>query len=114
MSLSAHPAPIVQPQYGFAFCHELLPFLVGSFHQQNNPAPLLHVHYRRFLTSTSQSAPVPRLGTQVLVGLPLERLPSHRGDRFPGYAHQPKTDSRHLYAGRRSGSKRIAPELLPG
>jgi len=48
------------------------------------------------------------------MGLPLERLPSHRGDRFPGYTHEPETDSRHLYAGRRSGSKRISPELIPG
>ena len=95
------------------FRHELLPLLVDSFLQQNNLAPSLHVHYRRFTATTSQSAPVPRIGTQVLVGLPLRRLPFHRGDRFPGYTHEPETDSRHLYAGRRSGSKRIPPELIP-
>ena len=73
----------------------------------------LHIHYRHFVKTTSRSAPVPRVGTQVLVGPPLERLPSHRGDRFPGYAYEPETDSRHLYAGRRSGSRRISPELIP-
>ena len=41
------------------------------------------------------------------------RIPSHRGDRFPGCTHEPETDSRHLNAGRRSGSNRIAPELIP-
>ena len=30
---------------------------------------------------------MPRIGTRVLVGLPLERLPWHRGDRFPVVAH---------------------------
>ena len=87
--------------------------MVGPIQQQDNPVPSLHVHYRRFITTTDQSAPVPRIGTQVLMGLPLERLPLHRGDRFPGYTHEPETDSRHLYAGRRSGSKRISPELIP-
>ena len=38
-------------------------------------APSLHVHYRRFITNTDQSAPVPRIGTQILVGLPLGSLP---------------------------------------
>ena len=57
------------------FCHELLLSQVGSIHQLNNLAPSLHVHYRRFITTTNQSAPVPRIGTQVLVGLPLGRLP---------------------------------------
>ena len=46
-------------------------------------APSLHRHDSDFITTTSDSIPVPRIGTQVLVGAPLERLPSHRDDWFP-------------------------------
>ena len=46
-------------------------------------APSLHRQYSDFLTTTSDSVPGPRIGTQVLVGSPLERLPSHRDDWFP-------------------------------
>ena len=60
--------------YGFAVVMNSS-FAVGSFHQLNNLVPSLHVHYRRFLTTTDQSAPVPRISTQVLVVLPLGRLP---------------------------------------
>ena len=48
-------------------------------------APSLHRHYSDFITTTSDSVPVPRIGTQVLVGSPLERLPSHRDDWFPQF-----------------------------
>ena len=41
-------------------------------------APSPHRQYSDFLTTTSDSVPGPRIGTQVLVGSPLERLPSHR------------------------------------
>jgi hypothetical protein len=60
------------------------------------------------------SAPVPRIGTLALVGLPLGLLPWHRGDRFPGSMFEPGSDSRHLHAGRHAGSKRISPALIPG
>ena len=76
--------------------------------------PSLQLHYTAFLTTTGHSAPVPRIGTLVLVGLPLGRLPSYRDDRFPGSVHKPESDSRHLNAGRRSGSKQVSPELIPG
>ena len=76
-------------------------------------APSLHAHYRHFLATTSPSAPVPRIGTQALVGPPLGLLPSHRGDRFPGYLLEPESESRHLNAGRHTGSKRISPVLIP-
>ena len=46
-------------------------------------APSLHRHDSDFITTTSDSVPVPRIGTQVLVGSPRERLPSHRDDWFP-------------------------------
>ena len=77
-------------------------------------APSLHAHYRHFIATTSPSAPVPRIGTLALVGLPLGLLPWHRGDRFPGSLFEPGSDSRHLNAGRHAGSKRISPALIPG
>ena len=78
--------------------------------------PSLQLHYTAFLTTAGHSAPVPRIGTQALVGLPLGRLPSHRDDRFPGSIHEPESDSdsRHLNAGRRSVSKQVSSELVPG
>ena len=51
-------------------------------------APSLHRHYSDFITPTSDSVPVPRIGTQVLVGSPLERLPSHRDDWFPQFRRE--------------------------
>src|SRR5262249_32304158 len=60
-----------------------------------------------------QSVPVPRIGTIGLGGLPLGPFPWHRSDRFPGSLFEPESDSRHLNAGRRADSKRIASTLLP-
>ena len=51
-------------------------------------APSLHRHCSDFSTTTSDSAPVPRIGTQFLVGSPLERLPSHRDDWFPQFRRE--------------------------
>jgi len=48
-------------------------------------APSLQPHYRTFIAIAGHSAPVPGIGTLVLVGLPLGRLPSHPGDRFPRF-----------------------------
>src|SRR3954451_8159935 len=58
-------------------------------------APSLRAHYRHFLATTSPSAPVPRIGTLALVGLPLGRLPWHRGDRFPGGSSSEISALRH-------------------
>ena len=46
-------------------------------------APSPHRQYSDFLTTTGDSVPGPRIGTQVFVRSPLERLPSHRDDWFP-------------------------------
>jgi len=74
---------------------------------------LLQRHYSAFVARTGCSVPVPRIGTQTLAGSPLESLPSHRGDRFPGSTHEPETDSRHLHAGRHADSMRISSALIP-
>ena len=77
-------------------------------------APSLHRHDRDFITTTSDSVPGPRIGTQVLVGSPRERLPSHRDDWFPP-CHRDAWTRRtpHLHAGHRLGRLQGTPRLLP-
>jgi len=87
-------------------------FLVGWVFLRADSSPSLHLHYRDFITTTGWSAPVPCLGTLTLVGPPLEFLPCHQDDRFPCSVQEPKTDSRHLYAGPRPGSKQVSPGLF--
>src|SRR3954454_14603414 len=77
VTLSRHTAPDVQPfpcgmENGFALATELLPLPVGPGSRRNTAAPLVQFHYRTFLyrtflPPTSCSAPVPRLGTLILV-----------------------------------------------
>ena len=57
------------------FSHRFLPSLVDQSLKPDEPTPSLHPHYRDFITTTSWSAPVPRIGTLVLGGPPLEFLP---------------------------------------
>ena len=101
------------------FClhpHLLLESPVG-YGQDHPTSPLRSIAITAtFITTTSDSVPVPRIGTQVLVGSPLERLPSHRDDWFPQFRRkacqwQPKTahlwqpKTAHFWGGRlgRSG-----------
>ena len=67
----------------------------------------------RFTTNTGRSAPVPGIGTLILVGHPLGLLPLHPDDRFPGSLREPKPSSRRLYTGRHVGSKQVSPTLIP-
>ena len=77
-------------------------------------APSLHRHYSDFITTTSDSVPVPRIGTQVLVGSPLERLPSHRDDWFPQF-HREAWDQAHATCTPDTAwaAFRATPRLLP-
>ncbi|MDO9581128.1 MAG: hypothetical protein Q7J06_11295, partial [Bacteroidales bacterium] len=81
--------------------------MVDQTIRPDDPTPSLHSHYRNFNTTTSWSAPVPRIGTLILVVLPLEFLPKHRDDRFPRSAQEPVSGSRYLYAGCRPSSKQV-------
>jgi hypothetical protein len=56
---------------------------------------------------------MPRIGTLMLMGLPLAFLPLHRGDRFPRSTPEPESSSRHLNAGRRPDSKQVSSEIIP-
>ena len=76
-------------------------------------APSLHRHYSDFITTTSDSVSVPRIGTQVLVGSPLKRLPSHRDDWFPQFHREAWTRLTHLHAGHRLGSLQGNPQTSP-
>jgi len=48
---------------------------VGLSIKPNSVAPSLQCHYSTLITTTRNSAPVLRIGTRVLVVLPLEHLP---------------------------------------
>ena len=116
VTVSRHPALIISPLIIKRLCLTpwLLPSLVDQTVRPDDPTPSLHPHYRDFNTTTSWSAPVPRIGTLTLMGPPLEFLPYHRDDRFPRSAQEPGSGSRHLYAGRHPGSKQVSPGLILG
>ena len=68
--------PAVPPQAnGFALSKRFLPLPVDPPIKPDGAAPLLQHHYSAFITHTGNSAPVLRLGTLTLAGLPLEWLP---------------------------------------
>ncbi len=100
-------------QNGFALLNGSSQYLVDQILKLINATPWLHLHYRGFIATTSCSAPVPRIGTLMLVGSPLAFLPYHQDDRFPRSVQKPDSESRHLYAGGRPGSKQVSPELIP-
>jgi hypothetical protein len=64
---------------GFALATELLPLPVGSGSQLNNAAPSIQLHYRAFHSTTSCSAPVPRIGTLILAVLATRTSPFASG-----------------------------------
>jgi hypothetical protein len=65
---SYHLAAHITKRRGLALW--LLPSLVGQTVRPDDPTPSLHLHYRDFNATTSQSAPVSRIGTLTLVGAP--------------------------------------------
>ena len=86
VNVSAHPAPAIEP---LRFPNHTLgnrkrlcliqndssQSLVDHRLKPDSVAPLLQHHYSAFITHTGNSAPVLRLGTLTLAGLPLEWLP---------------------------------------
>ncbi len=79
MNRSIHTALLIQSisTIDFALIQRLLPFLVDLILKPDEPTPSLHPHYRDFITNTGWSAPVPRIGTLILVGPLLAFLPYH-------------------------------------
>ncbi len=75
---------------------------------------MLQHHYSTFIATTGSSAPVLRVGTQVLAGSLLEPLPWHRNDRFPRSTQKPVLRSCYLHAGDRLASKQVTASLFPG
>ncbi|MEG2151564.1 MAG: hypothetical protein RRY36_10140, partial [Bacteroidaceae bacterium] len=70
-------------------------------------------YYKSFITTTSCSAPIPCIGTLILVGFPLEFLPYHQGRRFPSSIQKPTLCSCYLHAGHRLDSKQVSSKLIP-
>jgi hypothetical protein len=79
VNLSIHTALLIQsvelPTTNFVLYKQFLPFLVGHLIRPDKLTPSLHLHYTDFITTTSCSAPVSRIGTLTLVGPPLAFLP---------------------------------------
>src|ERR1035438_10440081 len=88
--------------HDFALSKRLLPLPVDLPVKLDSVAPSLQFHYRTFVTTTRDSAPVPRFGTRALMGLPLELLPSHRvtgshvPHKSPNRVHAASPSGRHL------------------
>ena len=68
VTVSRHPALIVQLQKQPCLTHWLIPFLVDQSVRQNDITPSLPPHYRDFFATTGYSATVPRIGTLTLGG----------------------------------------------
>ena len=109
--------PSVTPQAfvqnGFACSNRILPFPVVLCSKPDDATPSLQSRYGIFFTTTGCSAPVLRIGTLPLVGLPLVVLPLHRSDRFPRSTQEPESSSRHLHAGGRLTNKQVTARLVP-
>src|SRR5215472_9060420 len=67
--------PMASQENGFALSTGFLPSPVDPRPERNNAAPSLQLHYRTFITTTSCPAPVPRIGTLVLMGPPIWTSP---------------------------------------
>ena len=89
-------------------------FKLTYFIKLNNIPPSLQRHYSAFFTTTGYSAPVPCIGTQILMGSPFGLLPLHHDDRFPSSIQKPASGSCHLHAGCRISSKQVSLMLIPG
>ena len=76
-------------------------------------APSLHRHYSAFITTTSDSVPVPRIGTQVLVGRHLNGFLRIETTGSRSAIEKPGPGSRHLHAGHRLGSLQGTPQTSP-
>ena len=114
VTVSRHPALIIPPPIQrLCLTPWLLPSLVDQTIRPDDPTPSLHLHYRDFNTTTSWSAPVPRIGTLTLMGSShLSFSLSIEDDRFPRSTQEPGSGSRHLYAGRRPSSKQVTLGLI--
>ena len=64
----------------FRLIHQIPPWLkVDPWVKQDNVTPSLQLHYRAFITTTSDSAPVLRIGTLPLMGASHLRFSLHIG-----------------------------------
>ena len=107
--------PMASQENGFALSTGFLPSPVDPRPERNNAAPSLQLHYRTFITTTSCPAPVPRIGTLVLMGathLDFSLRIEATGSHVP--CKSPVQSSRRLHAGCRLGRNQGTPRLVPG
>jgi hypothetical protein len=79
----------------------------------DDPPPLLQPHYRTFVATTRQSAPLRRIGTFGLAVGAAAPFPLASSARFSRSVPEPNRASRCLYAGCRSVGIRTSSELVP-
>ena len=107
--------PMASQENGFALSTGFLPSPVDLRAELNNAAPSLQLHYRTFITTTSCPAPVPRIGTLVLMGathLDFSLRIGATGSHVP--YKSPVPESRRLHAGCRLGRNQDTPQTRPG
>ena len=93
---------------------ELLPLPVGSGLQLNNAAPSIQSHYRAFPSTTSCSAPVPRIGTLILAVFTARMSPFASGRQVLTF-HTRAWSARAAYMPDcRSGGLQDSPRTDPG
>ena len=79
----------------------------------DGPPPSLQPHYRAFVATTRQSAPLRRVGTFGLALEPLAPFPLASPARFSRSVPKPSRGSCRLHAGCRSVGIRASPEVIP-
>src|SRR6476659_2445400 len=90
----------------------VLPSPVAARMGPGDVTPSVRPFVAALTPTTGPSAPYRYSGPRG--GCPLERLPSHRGGRFPRSERAPVPESRRLHAGCRLGSNQGAPQTRPG
>ena len=118
VNVSAHPARLIQSEVQAtdrALRERILPeYRLSKSAMLDEVPPSLQPHYRTFDTTTRYSVPVPRIGTQAIVGASHLRGSLCIGATGSHVPHQSLDQGHaHLYAGRRLGRKQVPPRLLP-
>src|ERR1700691_5545933 len=100
-------------QYGFVDVMSLIPATqVGDFHQRDNAAPSLHLHYKGFDATTSSSAPHSGIGI-LPHGVCHLSFPFTSEARFSRSIPKPVLSSCRLYTDCRRVRKQVSPRLIP-
>src|SRR5262252_8900797 len=99
---------------GFALSTGFLPSPVDPGPELNNATPSVRPHYRALFPTTGRSAPVPRLGTLILMGATHLDFSLRIGATGSHVPCKSPVQSRRLHAGCRLGRNQDTPQTCPG